>query len=97
MVSPIENVTNCLLKCLVYRGGGKEGQFIKVNYHIQYRQGIDYFSIEVIELRPGFIKDKYPTQWHSYLLCRLCKAQGPLEAIRIFFYFQSLKSVHPSE
>ena len=30
-VRPIVNVTDCLLKCLVYIGGGKEGQFIKVN------------------------------------------------------------------
>ena len=36
----IVNVTDCLLKCLVYRGGGKAGQFIKVNYHIQSRHGI---------------------------------------------------------
>ena len=34
------SVTDCLLKCLVYRRGGKEGQFIKVNYHIQSRHGI---------------------------------------------------------
>jgi len=34
------SVTDCLLKCLVYRGGRKEGQFIKVNYHIHSRQGI---------------------------------------------------------
>jgi len=40
MVKPIVNVTDCLLKCLVYRGGGMEGQFIKVNYHIQSRHGI---------------------------------------------------------
>src|SRR6218665_3509921 len=40
MVRPIEIVTNCLLKCHVYREGGKEGQFIKVNYRIQSRHGI---------------------------------------------------------
>ena len=40
MVKPIVNVTDCLLKCLVYRGGGMEDQFIKVNYHIQSRHGI---------------------------------------------------------
>jgi len=40
MVRPIVTVTDHLLKCLVYRGGGKEGQFIKVNYHIQSRHGI---------------------------------------------------------
>ncbi len=40
MVRSIVNVTDCLLKCLVYRGGGKEGQFIKVNYHIQSSHGI---------------------------------------------------------
>ena len=33
-------VTDCLLKRLVCRGGGKEGQFIKVNYQIQSRHGI---------------------------------------------------------
>ena len=40
MVRPIVNFTDCLLKCLDYRGGGKEGQFIKVNYHIQSRHEI---------------------------------------------------------
>ena len=40
MARPIVIVTDCLLKCLVYRGGGNEGQFIKVNYHIQSRHGI---------------------------------------------------------
>jgi len=44
-------VTNCLLKCLVYRGGGKEGQFLKVNYHIQSRLGIMIIVIMIIELR----------------------------------------------
>jgi len=28
------------LKCLIYRRGGKQGQFIKVNYHIQTRHRI---------------------------------------------------------
>jgi len=36
---PIVNVSDCLLKCLLYRGDGKDGQFIKVNYHIQSRHG----------------------------------------------------------
>ena len=40
MVIPIVNVTDCLLKCLVYKGGGKEDQFIKVKYHIQCKHGI---------------------------------------------------------
>jgi len=47
---------------LSIEGDGKEGQFIKVNYHIQSRHGImiNYWSKKVIELRPGFIKDRYP-------------------------------------
>jgi len=42
MMRPIVNVTDCLLKCLVYRGVGtwKEGKFIKINHHIQPRHGI---------------------------------------------------------
>src|SRR6218665_3947817 len=38
-------------KCLVYRGGGKEGQFIRFYYHIQSRPGWDNdcWSNKVIE------------------------------------------------
>jgi len=46
-------------KCLVYRGCGKEGQFIRVYYNAQLRPGI-MMSNEVIEERlPGLIKDGY--------------------------------------
>ena len=38
MVRLIVNVTDCLLKCLVFRGGGKESQFVKVNYHNNHIQ-----------------------------------------------------------
>ena len=54
MVRPIVIVTDCLQKCLVYCGGGKESQFINVNYHIQSRHGI-----MIICPTAGLIKDRY--------------------------------------
>jgi len=53
------NVTDCLLKSLVYRGDGKEGLFTKVIPHSIQAWDNNYWSHEVIELRPGLIKDRY--------------------------------------
>ena len=52
---------DCLLKCFVYREGGKEDQFIKVNCHIQSRHGIMIIgSKKVIE--HGLVLSKTTTE-----------------------------------
>jgi len=78
MVRLIVIVTDCLLKCPVYRRGGKEGQFIKFNYLMQSRQINDYWSIRTMA---WFYQRQIPhrslnsTAWVAY------KAQGSVNPV----------------